>query len=461
MRSRIRPQSLAAIALTAVLTFAGSIAPVAGWSNGGDGGNGYGTHDWILDQALRLLDERGIGHGWVDRTIALRATDDPDSVEVAADPSRKIEHTYTATGRRGGAIHRITEHYAKLLRAHDANDDDEASYQLGMLAHFWGDLSMPYHTDQAAQEHDDEHHTYEPLVNALTNDPDESPDWSVANTNWDVSNMPNVRTAAVALAAFSRARYDTVHDNLDANDTSLNNTVKNVTEQLLIRASGDLADLIYSVPKGIGNPPEVGSLQLWARWHGVKGNEANQLIYGRVRDVNGDLMEGVRVDVTFPSGSGTKTWPFWTDETGEGHVRIEVGTPTLMVKKSVSGKVKTDQTSVTDGDWYYRTKKLDGESDGFWTDVSDRSVVQGQKVKIKTFVRTSAGKPISGLLVDWTWDLGGGLTMVTTGYTNDKGKATTSFVIENGTTHAQVYVYAHTSAYSVNRKSKTWFQRSD
>ena len=51
--------------------------------------------------------------------------------------------------------------------------------------------------------------------------------------------------------------------------------------------------------------------------------------------------------------------------------------------------------------------------------------------------------------------------MVTTGYTNSNGKATTSFVIENGTTHAQVYVYAHTSAYSVNRKSKTWFQRSD
>ena len=168
MRSRIRPQSLAAIALTALLAFAGSIAPVAGWSNRGDG---YGTHDWILDQALRLLDERGIGHAWVDRTIALEATDDPDTVEVEADPARKIEHTYTATGRRGGAIHRITEHYAKLLRAYDANDDDEASYQLGMLAHFWGDLSMPYHTAQAAQEADAEHHA----VRARRQRPDARP----------------------------------------------------------------------------------------------------------------------------------------------------------------------------------------------------------------------------------------------------------------------------------------------
>ena len=165
MRSRIRPQSLAALALTALLAVTGSIAPVAAWSNRGDG---YGTHDWILDQALRLLADRGIGHAWVNRTIALEATDDPDTVEVAADPSRKIEHTYTATGRRGGAIHRITEHYAKLLRAYDANDDDEASYQLGMLAHFWGDILMPYHTHQDAQTNDNEHHAYELLVNDLT-----------------------------------------------------------------------------------------------------------------------------------------------------------------------------------------------------------------------------------------------------------------------------------------------------
>jgi hypothetical protein len=458
MRSRIRPQRFATFALTALLALAGSIAPVAGWSNRGDG---YGTHDWILDQALRLLDERGIGHGWVDRTIALEATDDPDTVEVAADPERKIEHTYTATGRRGGAIHRITEHYAKLLRAHDANDDDEASYQLGMLAHFWGDLSMPYHTEQAAQEADPEHHAYELLVNDLTRGPTDKPGWSVANTNWNVSNMPNVRTAAIAIAAYSRARYETVHANFEANDTSLSNPVENVTQEVMIRASGDLADLIQSVPKGIGNPPAVGSLQLWARWHGVKANESNQLIYGRVRDVNGDLIEGVRVDVTFPASGGSKTWAFWTDETGEGHVRIEVGSPPLMVRKDVSGKVKTDQTVATDGDWYCRTVKLADGADGFWTDVSDRSVVQGQKVTIKTYVRTPSGDPIEGLFVDWTWELGGGEVMVTTGFTNENGKATTSYVIENGTTHAQVYVYAHTSAYSVNRKSKTWFQRSD
>ena len=458
MRSRSRrAHALAAVALMALLALAGTVAPVAAWSNRGDD---YGTHDWILDQALRLLDARGIGHGWVNRQIALKATDDPDTVEVAADPARKIEHTYTAEGRRGGAIHRITEHYARIVRLYDANKFDRASYHLGLLAHFYGDLSMPYHTERAAQEEDDEHHAYELLVNDLTRGPTDMPAWSVANTDWVVSTMPNVRTAAIELAAFSRARYWTVHDNLEPVDTSLNEAVQTATGQVLIRASGDLANLIRSVRKGVGVAPPVGSLELWAHWHGVKGNEPNQMIHGRVRDVNGALVEGVRVDVTFPTADGPKTWPFWTDETGEGRVRIEVGNPPLMARVDVSGKVRTDRTSATDDDWYYRTDMLADGSAGFWTDVGDRSVAQGQIVIVKTYARTPEGNPIAGLLIDWTWMLPDA-PMVTTGYTNDEGEATTSFMISDDTTDAQIYVYAHTSAYSLNRKSKTWFQRTD
>jgi hypothetical protein len=131
-----------------------------------------------------------------------------------------------------------------------------------------------------------------------------------------------------------------------------------------------------------------------------------------------------------------------------------------MAKLDASGKVKTDQTRVTDGDWYYRTEMIADGSAGFWTDVSDRSVVEGQEVVIKTYVRTPEGNPIAGLFIDWTWMVAD-TPMVTTGYTNELGMAATSFVTQDGTTDAQVYVYAHTSAYSVNRKSKTWFQRAD
>jgi hypothetical protein len=441
----------------ALLAFAGSITPVSAWSNRGDG---YGTHDWILDQAFRLLKARGIAYDWVNRTIALEATDDPDTVEVAADPTRKIEHVFRAPGPRGGAVHRVTEHYAKIVRLHAAHKYDRASYHLGMLAHFWGDLSMPYHTERLGKEFPAEHHAYEGLVNDLTRRPADMPSWSVANTDWDISNMRNVRTAALALAAYSRERYQAIQDNFELTDTGLSDAALAATGEVLIRASGGLADLIKSVRKGIGNPPPVGSLELWARWHGVKGDGLDQVIHGRVRDVNGDLIEGVRVDVTFPTANGPTTWPFWTDETGEGRVRIEVGDPPLMAKLDASGKVKTDQTRVTDGDWYYRTEMIADGSAGFWTDVSDRSVVEGQEVVIKTYVRTPEGNPIAGLFIDWTWMVAD-TPMVTTGYTNELGMAATSFVTQDGTTDAQVYVYAHTSAYSVNRKSKTWFQRAD
>jgi hypothetical protein len=263
------------------------------------------------------------------------------------------------------------------------------------------------------------------------------------------------------MAAFSRARFEAIHDHLGAGDNNLSDAARATTKDLMIEATGSLADLVYSAGKGIGNAPAVGSLKLWARWHGTKADEPNQLIYGEVRDVNGDLMEGVRVDVTFPKpGGGSETWPFWTNASGTGHVRILVGKPALMDKKNVSGKVKTDQTSVTDGDWYYRTKKLRDGSNGFWTTVSDRSVHVGQKVTVRSYVKNTDGKPIAGLLVDWTWDIGG-TPMKTTAYTDSTGKATSSFVIPSGFTRAQVYVYAHTTAYSLNRKSKTWFERTD
>ena len=52
--------------------------PAFAWSNGEDGCNSYGTHDWILDQALQAVGEQA---EWVRTRVALRATDDPDCVD--------------------------------------------------------------------------------------------------------------------------------------------------------------------------------------------------------------------------------------------------------------------------------------------------------------------------------------------------------------------------------------------
>ena len=458
--------------LAAVLLLPAALSPAAAWSNAG---NNYGTHDWVLDQAFRLLDARGISWSWVDRTIALQATDDPDDVEVAADPSRSIEHTYTDGGKRGGAVHRITEHYAKILRLYNAGRTaqlagdsalaeqkfDQASYNLGMLAHFYGDILQPYHTSRDAIGKDGPHHAYELLVNSKTRTPTASPSWSVANTSWDVDDMTNVRKAALSAAAYSRARYLTLEANYDSNDTSLSSAANTVTKEVLIRASGDLADLVSSVKKGLGNPPMVGSIKVWMKWQGVKGNEPVEAAFATVLDTAGNPVEGVQVNVSTPvSPTSTKSLRFWTDTVGTGHITYATGTFPLMAKQTVTLKVTTDQTTLTKSTWFYQTKRLADGSTGFRTTVNDRTVQAGQKVTVTSTVRTTTGSPIAGLYIKWTWTMGS-VVITTTGYTDSTGVARSSYTILSTTTRSEIHVHAGTSAYSINRNSNTYFQRTD
>jgi hypothetical protein len=71
-RRTIRVALACAIALIATT----GASPALAWSNGLDGPNAYGTHDWILDHALSAFGDRA---DWVSGRAALRATDDPDT----------------------------------------------------------------------------------------------------------------------------------------------------------------------------------------------------------------------------------------------------------------------------------------------------------------------------------------------------------------------------------------------
>jgi hypothetical protein len=77
----------AIVAAAALVTlFVGTTPPpAAGWGNAGDG---YATHDWVVDQALDILDAAGRRPAWFDRNLALPYTDDPDTIERAQDSSR-------------------------------------------------------------------------------------------------------------------------------------------------------------------------------------------------------------------------------------------------------------------------------------------------------------------------------------------------------------------------------------
>ncbi|HJP88724.1 MAG TPA: hypothetical protein VJ850_06825 [Candidatus Limnocylindrales bacterium] len=450
---------LGATTIALLIAVAGAVTPAAAWSNNGDG---YGSHDWILDQALRLMTARGMDISWVDSTTALLATDDPDNIEVKADPSREIEHVYTGDGgRRGGAVHRITEHYAAMQRAYNAHDYQTASYNLGMLAHFYGDILQPFHTSRDAIGQTTTHRAYELLVDDLNRHPTDSPGWSVANTSWVVKDMPNVRTSAIAAAAYSRARYLTLAANFSATDTKLSSAAATVTKEVLIRASGDLADLISSVPKGIGNPPPVGSITYVLRYRGVKTNEASERLDGTVKDINGNPIEGVRVDVKWPMPDGTtQIMPFWTDGNGVGHIYGIVGSNPYMQHNTVTLTSTTNLKTVTASTWWYRTKRLADGSAGFKTTVNDSTVHAGQVVTASAVAKTSTGEPIVGLLVNFTWTLGS-TTVKTSAYTDSTGKAKSTFTVLSSTSRSTLYVKGSTTAYSINRSSTASFHRTD
>ena len=90
---------------------------------------------------------------------ALLASDDPDKLFWATN-----EHVFREKGYGRGAVDRITEFYHLALTAHAAGDDQAASIAFGWMAHYYGDILMPYHTNYAAVNLDDSHLHYEQLV---------------------------------------------------------------------------------------------------------------------------------------------------------------------------------------------------------------------------------------------------------------------------------------------------------
>ena len=183
--------------------FASQAAPAAGWANGG--GDGYGTHDWIIDQAMRVLDGRV--DGWFDAQTARIHSDDPDTIERAAGD--QDDHVYHEKGKRGGAIDRIATEFDKAQASYAAGDYEDASYHIGLLSHIYGDILQPYHTAYAAMNRDTEHHNYEQVVAPLTRKASDMPAWQSSRRT--VSTFGNIRTKAVASAKYSRSLYPALH----------------------------------------------------------------------------------------------------------------------------------------------------------------------------------------------------------------------------------------------------------
>ncbi len=281
---------LAGLSLALLLT-----VPVGAWSNGpaagGVTGNGYGTHDWILDQAFKTFS----GHvpSWVEKSTALLATDDPDTLFW-----RTNEHVYMEDGYGRGAVDRVTEYYARVMSEHKAGDDHQASIDLGRLAHYYADLFVPFHTAYAAVSQTTAHSKYELLVDSRNRTSTSAPEWQTKDRSPEV--VPDIRAKAIAAAAYSRKFFPELLSEFKKNESVLNTRVSQLTGYVLTAASRGLGDIIHSIDLGVGNAPMVAKLVIKAKYS-MPSTQSYQAFYVTATDANGKTIQGLRIDVTWPS----------------------------------------------------------------------------------------------------------------------------------------------------------------
>ena len=445
--SRPVRRPLAAIALSLTL-LAGLVPPVLGWANGPDTGNGYGTHDWIVSQALAVFD--GSPPAWLDQNAALLATDDPDKVFYATN-----EHVFNEKGYGRGAVDRITTFYQQALDAHRLGDDYTASVAFGWMAHYFGDILQPFHTNYAAVDRDASHSRYEHLVGAATRRPDQSPDWMTTDRTPDL--LSDVRGTAIAAAAYSRGFYPELYKEFHANETILNARVTQITGDVLKRAASDLANILYSLDQGVDIIP-AASVSAKVRYVYIAKN-ATQTVYVTVKDAAGRALQGVRVDIAFPKPTGGTTLiRRYTTADGKVTAWANVGASPYGVKRDVKVTVKTGTVTKTPTPWFMTTRRLATGTAGFKSWVNDTTVYPGQTLRLASRARDSSGRGVSKLKVTWTMTFGDGSVLKTVGYTDSTGKALTLLPITDTMPKGKVSVKAKTQAGSVWRASYTSFR---
>ena len=255
-------------------------------------------HDWIIDQALKVFD--GDVPSWFEATTARAASDDPDTLfwrtneHVYMAPTSAVEWPY---GR--GAVYLITEYYDKAIYHVKAGNGHQASIYIGWLAHYWADILQPYHTAYAANSKASAHAKYEQLVDDRQRSASGASEWQTADRNPDP--VTNIRTRAIDAAAYSRA-YFTELDKEVAKSSSLTSRASDITGYLMKKASRELADIIDSIDRDLGNAPGVKTITVTRKYAQPSAVEY-QAIYVKVLDPAGKPIQGARVDVTWPASA--------------------------------------------------------------------------------------------------------------------------------------------------------------
>jgi hypothetical protein len=238
------------IALTMLVAPASAFA----WGNGSArSGNGFGTHDWVLTEANRMAATQGAT--WVNASIALPVTDDPDTrIRDTKD------HVYDRWGKaNGNAQKKVAYYYAQSVASLAAGDVDSASRSLGLLSHYYADVNNPLNTDNAKAE-SRMHSKYDSAIDSRLNAVAKNRSW-VSYDGYD-----HVRDASASTVSAARSSH-TYYKSLvgQYNKRGYNNkTVRAISYRSINRATNGLADIIVSIQEDaalVGSSKHVGAHQ--------------------------------------------------------------------------------------------------------------------------------------------------------------------------------------------------------
>jgi len=231
-------RAIIAILASAAACLLWPTAPALSWANGGDGGNGFGTHDWLLVEANRLAAKKNAD--WLRLGTALAASDDPDTVFHDT-----YHHVYDIWGSStyGDAPDLVARYYRKALAARRQHEYRRASRMVGLMSHYYTDICNPLHTDGSKRE-DAVHTPYENAVLRRTDARGEHRAWIVFD---GYRRVDNITLKARNAARRAHRSYATLVDHYYRHGYDA--TVARITRQAMNRGANGLADIVITLKR--------------------------------------------------------------------------------------------------------------------------------------------------------------------------------------------------------------------
>jgi hypothetical protein len=259
-RRRARPVAVAATAVcSAGLVVSLLHAPPAhAWGNGGDRPgphktvrNGYGTHDWVVDQAYRIAGGKARVGSWFDLATARQWSGYPDVYRT------KGQHVFMESGHGRGAAEQASRYYVRTVRAYRAHKYQAASRAFGIMAHFVADVSMPYHSKRDPRSNRKEAERYEVYTSGLTRTRASHHDLCPQPTA--LPRVTDVRQVISDIASRSRTYYPRLSSILRSSGPA---KATGITRAVLPLSCNNLAALLLSIPKASAMPAQVARVKV-------------------------------------------------------------------------------------------------------------------------------------------------------------------------------------------------------